>query len=496
MSPMARPILVATLGEPPSAEGAEIAALRGRAHWLEVRADLVGDLDVDWLRQRFDGELLYTLRSRVEGGQFSAGRERRQRRILAGSARYDRVDLEGDRDLTPALLAAIAPARRVVSWHGPAADLPGLRGRLELLRQTRAAYYKLVPRAAVSGEELAVLALLGERDDEDVAAFAGGDVGFWTRLVAPRLGSRLVYGSAGSVPAAPGQLPLARLIDDWDLASLRPARHLFGVVGHPCLESLSPRLHNAAYRALGLPALYVPFEVDHFGDFWLEVVESDLLDRLGLPLGGLSVTAPHKDVAYAVAGASSPLADTLQAVNTLAFHRGVWEGESTDVEGVVGALGSCGVTLRGRTAVVVGCGGAGRAAALGLARAGASVVIANRGEERGLSAARSLDLPFVALAELDAARFDLLVHATPLGRDSADELLVPVGRLRAEAVVVDLVYGEQPTRLVSEARRHGHLAIDGREVLLHQAIPQFRFLTGHDLPVEVGRRALGLEPEA
>lgn len=492
---MSRPLLVATLSEPPSADGAELAALDGRADWLEVRADLVGDLDADWLRQRFTGELLYTLRSRGEGGRFSATRERRRKRILESSARYDRVDLEGERDLAPAVLAAIAPARRVVSWHGAAADAAAMRARLEQLRRTPAAFYKLVPHAATSGDELAVLALLADLEADDVVAFAGGEIGFWTRLVAPRFGSRLIYGAAGGEPAAPGQLPLQRLVEDWGLPELRPARQLFGVVGHPCLGSLSPRLHNAAYRELGVPAIYVPFEVEHFGDFWLQVVETDLLTRLGLPLAGLSVTTPHKDVAYTVAGAASPLADSLQAVNTLALHRGVWEGESTDADGVVGALAARGIALRGLAAVVVGCGGAGRAAAVGLARAGASVAIANRGPERGLAAARELHLPFVALADLDVSRFDLVVHATPLGHHDGDEPPLSLARLRAGAVVVDLVYGEAPTALVAAARRRGHVAVDGREVLLHQAIPQFEFMTGRLLPAELGRRVLGLESE-
>jgi 3-dehydroquinate dehydratase/shikimate dehydrogenase len=310
--------------------------------------------------------------------------------------------------------------------------------------------------------------------------------------VAPRLGAPLVFGSAGAIPAAPGQLPVARLVEDWGLPELPPASRLFGVVGRPALASLSPRLHNAAYRALGIEALYVPFEVDNFGDFWLEVVEDDRLPRLGLPLGGLSITTPFKEVAFALAGAASPLADRLEAVNTLVERRGVWEGESTDAEGVVAALRARGLEPRGRAAAVVGCGGAGRAAALGLALAGARVALVNRGVERGSESAKRLGLPFVALADFDPGSFDLLVHATPLGRGGDDELPFDVGRLAGGSVVVDLVYDTAPTRLVETARSRGLVALDGREVLLHQALPQFRAMTGRELPVELGRRVLGI----
>src|SRR5690606_4996535 len=142
------------------------------------------------------------------------------------------------------------------------------------------------------------LVLLAEQRRSDLVCFAGGEVGFWTRLVAPRLGAPIVYASATDEPAAPGMPSLAALERDYALPALPPVAALRGVAGRPALASLSPRLHNAAYRALGLPALFVPFEVEHFGDFWLEIVEPETLERIGNPLTGLAVTAPHKDVAF------------------------------------------------------------------------------------------------------------------------------------------------------------------------------------------------------
>jgi 3-dehydroquinate dehydratase/shikimate dehydrogenase len=492
MGQTSRATLIATVAEPAALEPASLERLAGEADWLEVRADLVGDVDPEPLRARFPGRLLYTLRSRSEGGAFGGRGDARRRRIAALAGRYDLVDLEADRDLSTELLDTVPPERRLISWHGPATDLAGLRSRFLHLTRAPAAFYKLVPRADHPGEEVVPLALLAELGRSDVVAFAGGEIGFWTRLVAPRLGAPLVYGTAGERAPAPGQPSLRRLRRDYGLPELAPVERLFGVVGHPVLASLSPRLHNAGYRALGVPALYVPFEVSQFGDFWLEIVETEASAALGFPLEGLSVTTPHKDVAFAVAGATSPLANRLQAANTLTRRGGVWEGESTDAEGVVAAIAARGVDPRGRRAAVVGCGGAGRAAALGLALAGARVAIVNRGSERGLAAARTLGLPFVPLAELEVGGFDLFVHATPLGREPADEVPLPVARMAPGAVVVDLVYGEAPTRLIEEARRHGLVAVDGREVLLRQAAPQFLAMTGRALPLDVAARALGL----
>ena len=488
----ARATLVATLTEPPSSGGGELARLGADADWLEVRGDLVGDLDAAWLRARFPGKLLYTLRSAEEGGGSEDGAEERRLRLQRAAATFDAVDLEGVRDRDPRLLAAVEPARRVVSWHGPASDLVTLRERFAQLATVPADLYKLVPGAETAGEELVPLALLHSLERRDVVAFASGRLATWTRLVAPRLGAPVVYGAASERPGAPGQPTVRRLVEDFGLPALLPAAALCGVIGDPIEQSLSPRLHNALYRALGVPMLYLPLWVPSFGDFWLEVVESGSLDVLELPWKGFSVTAPHKAAALAVAGAASPLAERIGGANTLIHTGDVWEAESTDPAGVVEPLLALGVAIAGARAAVVGAGGAGRAAAVGLEQAGARVVLVNRGAERGRRAAEELGLELGRFEGFDPAAFDLIVNATPLGRNG--ELPFDVRRLSPSAVLVDLAYGEEPTPAVVAARARGLRAIDGREVLLHQALIQFRMMTGRVADQDIARRALGLAP--
>ncbi len=484
--------LVASLTTPPSADGEEIRRLPEEVGYLEVRADLVGDLDPDWLRQRFDGGLIYTLRSRAEGGSFEGGRKRRRRRFSHAVARYDLIDLEGDRDLDPELLTRIPESQRLISWHGPPSSQDELQDHFEHLATTGARYYKLIPEARQAIDAVAPLALLGSLRRDDVVTFAAGDGGAWTRMLAPRLGSPLVYGSAGEVPAAPGQLTVERLITDYGLPQLPAADGLFGIVGLPVRHSLSPRLHNSAYRALGIHALYVPFHAESFGDFWLDLVEPGTLDSLGIPLWGLSVTAPYKEVALSVAAVSSPRAQHIGAANTLVLRGQLWEAASTDPEGVVLALRHAGVEIRGAAAAVVGCGGAGKAAAVGLQMAGAGVTLINRGEERGHKASMELGLPYLPLAELDPGRFKILVQATALGSRDDDPLPFDPGALAPGAAVVEMVYGTGPTRLVREVRSAGGVAIDGREVLMHQALDQFRLMTGCELEEPLAREILGL----
>lgn len=490
---MDRATLVATLTEPPADDLSQIRALPPEVDVLEIRGDLVGEIPSGRLREAFPGRLLFTLRSRDEGGRFDGSREERWTYLAAaGEDGYDLVDLEGERDLEPAVLDRLPAEKRLISWHGPVTPVDDLREVFERISREPARYYKLIPAAQQPGEELAPLQLLELLGRSDVVAFATGEVGRWTRVYAPRLGSLLVYGSAGEDPAAPGQLSVHQLIRDYRLPGLPPAEHVYGIVGDPVAHSLSPRLHNGAYEELGIPALYLPFHTPSFGDFWLEVVENPVLDTLGISLKGLSITSPYKEAALAVAGAPSPLAELVGGANTLVLHDHVWEAESTDPDGVVMPLRERGVELPEAAAVVFGAGGAGRAAAAGLAAEGARVTLVNRSEERGRKAAEALHVAFEPWDEADPSRFDVLVQATPLGRRDEDALPFDPAAVKPSAVVVDMVYRPRPTRLVEALRQRGVEAVDGREMLLDQAFAQFRLMTGRELPRELGRRLLGI----
>ncbi len=503
--------VVATLATPPSAAASALAALPRSVHCLEVRADITGDLDPGWLRARFGGELLYTLRSRRQGGRFYGSPAERHRRLLQAAERYDLVDLEADGDLEPGLLQRVPWRRRVVSWHGGPAGAGELRWRFErMATAARARLYRLVPAAAAVEQALAPLGLLRELGRRDVTAFAAGPAATWSRLLAPYLGAPLVFGLAapggGTDPSdngtagpgdgadASGALSVEDLAGDYGLPGGPRPSELYGIVGSPRSvgRSLSPRLHNAGYRALGLPGLFLPFPVEDFPRFWRRVVEQGL-PALGLPLRGLTVTAPHKETALAAAGAASPLARRAGAANLLLRRdgdgpgaTGGWWAATTDAVGAVGALATTGVAIPGRKAAVIGCGGAGRAAAAGLRRAGAKVTLVNRNPERGRYAARLLGLDFLPLAEFSPEAFSLVVHATPL-----TEPPFRVGSLGRRAVVLDLVYGAAPTLLAAAARASGRTVVDGWEVLLVEVRRQFRLMTGRRLPRRLARALLG-----
>jgi 3-dehydroquinate dehydratase/shikimate dehydrogenase len=463
--------------------------------WLEVRADLVGDLPPDWLRSHFPGCLLYTLRSRAEGGAGAdSGRERRAR-LLEAALYYDLIDLEGERDVCPDLLRAIPPHKRLLSWHGPATDACGLIERCVQLSTVAARLYRLVPRAEQPADTLAPLACLQAMGRSDTVAYASGPTGFWTRLVAPHLGAPIVFAVAEQTRGDGGEPSTSQLIEDYGLPVLTPLAELFGIVGNPVLHSLSPRLHNAAYRALGYPALYVPFHAASFVDFWRQVVQAGTLEAVGLRLRGLTVVSPHKEVAAEVAGACSAMVRRVGSSNALIRANGVWRADTTDAEGVLLLLRERGIEVEGKRVAVVGCGGSGRAMAAALAQAGAAVTLVNRGRARGQRAVQQLGLPFVSLSAFTPQGFSVVVHATPVGRDDGT-LPFALDGLDEDAAVVDLVYGATPTPLVTQTQALGRVAIDGRAMLLAQGLCQFHRMTGQEMPQELAREILGCGAEA
>lgn len=487
---MSEASLIAALTTYPSTSGAELTALPNSVRWLEIRADLVGDLDPDWLRNHFSGQLLYALRSRGEGGNCSDSQQRRHDRLAAAARGYDRVELEADRDLSPALLAGIPVEKRLLSWQGPARDLTELKARFRQLFSVPATIYKLVNWASKMSDEFTCLSLLKSLGRSDTIAYSTGPLGFWSRLVALHLGAPAIFGLVPNGPIVPGEPSITKLIEDYGLPSLPPVRELFAIIGSPVFHSLSPRLHNAAYRAMNYPALFLPLQVESFDEFWLEVVRSKAFDSLGLLFNGMTVASPHKEAALQTAKMASPMASRAESANILVRNNGWWDADTTDPEVIYMASRERSIEVSQKRAAVIGCGGAGRAIASALVQSGAGVTLINRGAERGHHASELLGLPYIPLPDFNAEGYDIIVNATPVGRDS-DEVPFKLENLNDEAVVIDLVYGDRPTPLIANSLAREQIAIDGRDVLLTQVLRQFRMMTGREMPVTIARDTLG-----
>jgi 3-dehydroquinate dehydratase/shikimate dehydrogenase len=483
--------LIATLVTAPSTSGVELTSLPDSVDWLEVRTDLVGDIDPDWIRDRFKGRIQYSLRSRAEGGNCSDSVKERHRRLISAVRCYDRVELEGNTDFSQSLLDKISVEKRLVSWHGPASGLSEIRARFDQLSSVPASNYKIVTFASKLAEEFTALSLLESLDRTDTIAYSIGPLGFWSSLAALHLGSPAIFGLVPGGTGIPSEPTIDKLIDDYGLPELMPATELFAIVGSPVFHSLSPRLHNAAYRAMNYPALFVPLHVESFEEFWQEVVQTKLLDSLDLPLNGMTVASPNKEMALQSALIVSPMARRAESANVLLRDNGWWKADTTDPEVIFMADREGSIKVKDKRAAVIGCGGAGRAIAAALVQSGAEVTLINRGADRGNHAAELLGLPYLPLPDFKAMGYDILVNATPLGRDTED-LPFALENLNDEVVVIDLVYGSRPTALIGGIRARELTAIDGRNVLLTQVRRQFRMMTGREMPVTLAMDTLGM----
>lgn len=487
---MAEASLIAGLITPPSPSGAELTSLPGSVECLEVRSDLLGDLNPEWLRGHFGGRLLYVLRSQAEGGEYSDSPQERHDRLATAARHYDLVEIEGSTDLSASLLARIPIEKRVVAWHGATADLPELKARFAQLSSVPAPLYKLVVTTKRISDELHALSLLKSLGRSDTIAYAEGPLGFWSRLVALHLGSPAIFGLVPNGSVIPAEPTITKLIHDYGLPRLMPIKEIFAIIGSPVFHSLSPRLHNAAYRALGYNALFVPLQVESFDEFWEQVVQSRILDSLGLPINGMTVASPHKEAALLTTGTVSLMSRQAESANVLIRNNGSWKADTTDPDVIYMANHQRGIQVRHKRAAVIGCGGAGRAIAAALAQSGAGVTLINRGAERGQHAAALLGLRYISLPDFDAQGYDIVVNATPVGRDS-DDVPFKLERLNHEAVVIDLVYGARPTPLVGSSVAREQMVIDGRDVLLTQVLRQFRMMTDSEMPVAIATEALG-----
>ncbi|MBA7580986.1 Shikimate dehydrogenase (NADP(+)) [subsurface metagenome] len=251
------------------------------------------------------------------------------------------------------------------------------------------------------------------------------------------------------------------------------------LIGDPVEHSLSPLIHNAAYKALGIDYAYITFRTSDIGRAIETIRERDIR--------GASVTTPHKVNALPYLDRLDPTAEAIGAVNTIVNDDGVLTGYNTDGDAALKALEEV-TDLGGKRVVLIGSGGAALAIAAALKANGAKLVILNRDEAKARQLANRVeakdagDLSKISLV----TKADILINATTVGMSpETKETIVPREFLHDQLTVFDIVYNPKETRLLREARARGCAIVYGYKMLLHQAARQFELFTGHPAPLEV-----------
>ena len=431
---------------------------------VELRLDGVPDLDVAGALHGRRTPAVVTCRAAWEGGRFDGSEEERRailRRALEAGAEF--VDVEWRAGFDDVI--ALDPARVVVSFHDFTGIPAGLEDRVAAMRRTGAGTIKVAYAARALCDTLPLRAI-GEQGQAVVIGM--GEPGVPSRLLAARYGSRWAF--AGQA-VAPGQMPAARMRDAFRFRSVGAATRLFGVVSRTAMHSLSPIMHNAAFAAAGIDAVYVPLTTDDFADF-LAYAEA-------MGFEGASVTIPFKLDALRAAEAHDPVAAAVGAANTLRRPAsGAWEAANTDVEGFLAPLEPrFPKGLTGIRAAVLGAGGSARAVVAALRARGAKVTVHARRAEQAADVATAFGAVPAALPPTPGS-WDLLVNCTPLGGANRRHESPMAGQPLEGRVVYDLTYGDGDSALVADARRAGRVVLDGLPMLVAQAERQFEWWTG------------------
>jgi shikimate dehydrogenase len=241
-------------------------------------------------------------------------------------------------------------------------------------------------------------------------------------------------------------------------------------------------MHNAAFNHLGINMAYLAFKVEQAAD------AATAMRRLGI--FGASITVPHKESIIPYLDGLDEMSRAIGAVNTVLAQEGRLLGYNTDWLGVVRAVEQV-TDLVGKSCLILGAGGAARAAIFGLQRNGVEVLLMNRNDARGRTLAAEMNCSFVNWQSWGQIDVGLVINATPVGMSTKeDQTLVPCHWLRAGVVVMDMVYRPVETRLLRDAEAAGCLCVSGLDMLLYQGTAQFEIWTGKEAPVEVMRQTL------
>lgn len=474
---MSKPLLCVTV------TGATTAELRQRrdavpdADLVELRLDTVADPSVAGALAGRRRPVIVTCRPQWEGGAFK-GSEEERKQILADalSLGAEYVDIEW-RARFEDLIAQAGGRRIVLSAHDYLGVPIDLTARVHAMRSTGAEVIKVAATLTSLSDCVPLLDLGAQSGRQSGLVLIGmGPYGFATRVLAGRFGSIWTY--AGSLKEI-GQLSAQALLKDYQFRSVTDTTAIYGVAGGSVLHSVSPAMHNAAFRAARVDAVYLPLPAVSAADF----------TTFGRAIGisGASVTIPLKVSLFDQVDEVYAVARRIGAINTIRVDNGRWIGGNTDASGFLEPLREK-VELAGLRASVLGAGGAARAVLVALASSGGAVTLhaRNRGQAEETAMVTSVDLgPWPP----EPGSWDLLINCTPIGMYPAtDDSPIAAAQLTGR-YVYDLVYNPSMTRLLRDAAARGCETIGGLEMLVAQAREQYQWWIGTKPQAGVMREA-------
>jgi len=453
-----------------------------RLDWLQ--SDTQRARFLHWLRRNRPRHAVFiaTCRRRPGGGLF-AGNANAQLNWLARAREagclWCDLEIETIRELPRKSLRDYPIPRRILLSAHDFARMPTLDRAIVPAARSRANAFKIAAAPRTIRDSVRLLQFASR--SRNCVAVAMGEVGLPARIVALRHGSALAYAPVAAA-TAPGQVSLQQMKHLYRAHALNRQTRVYAVIGDPISHSLSPLLHNTGFLTRKMNAVFLPFLVKSLSDFLKALPE--------FGIRGVSVTLPHKESILRHLQDCHALAAEIGAVNTLVVRRdGSLYGCNTDYIGVLRALQKK-LPLPKSRILILGAGGAARAAAFALARAGAAVSICARRAHAARTLARAAGAEVLPRRALRTESFDAVINSTPIGMhpQTAISPLAP-SELHCR-IVMDLIYHPERTQLLKLAAQKGIATVSGVEMFLAQGIAQWELWMKRPAPQAAMRRAV------
>ncbi len=469
---------------------------------IELRFD---GLDPEGIRNAFaqlrsDKQILLTMRPKEQGGSSTRNATERvgfwTEYALHKTIDHDKIWVDQEHDLLPQKefmfwLDQFFVVRSKHYLEGQIADLN--KAYDTLVSESEVAKIAVTSKDIL--ETIGIWKLLQKANGEGkrFIPIAMGEAGKWTRILGPAYGAFLTYASleSGGETAA-GQVTVEDMKQTFRVPELDRDTRVYGIIAGNTSYSVSPWMHNAAFRSAGLNSVFVPLQTADIDGFLTRMVKPETRE-IELNFAGFSVTNPHKETIIPLLDEVDELARAIGAVNTVKVDDGKLTGYNTDALGFILSLKQSYGDLAGSRVALFGAGGASRACVKTLRDEDAAVTIFGRNEAKGSALAEEFGAAYEPSAgdRVMGDDFDILVNATPLGMGTNSNFAVLTApQLAGLKLVYDLVYNPAETRLMREAKTAGVQAIGGLEMLIAQGAEQFRIWTGMEAPVQEMRAAV------
>ncbi len=487
-------LCVAIIGSSPSEMIEKATEVLKDSNFLEFRLDYLAKPAAalpalkHFLASKTAATAVATCRRKESGGRFEGARTAELEILLkAAESGFHLVDVELEtiEKLPKDTLSQLreAGAAVIISHHDFHAT-KDLDAVYERMRPFAPDFMKIVPTAKSLSDNLTLMRFLERVEDETNSSVVGlcmGEPGIISRVLGLRAGSAFTFAAAShGEETAPGQIAARTLLETYRIDQVDAATKIYGVAGNPIRSSLSPLMMNTAFRRETVNAVYLGLQTAKVEDLFHLARQ--------VPIQGMSITMPLKQDVLPLLERTDAVSAKIGAVNTiLRAQDGKFYGFNTDVAGIVTPLERR-LSLRGAKVLVLGAGGAARAAVFGCCDKGAEVSILNRTPETAQKLAKQSGARTIKRDAVARTQFDVIINATPIGMAGAGAKGGSASPLEENEInarfVFDLVYNPIETPLLRIARQKGIAVISGVEMFVLQGARQFEIWTGKPAPEE------------